>query len=111
MYHIYIISCKRGSGNPEIGGLYTEYDQAIVAYYDILSLNGRISRDKDYFFWDIYKFPSNVSFILDGESWSDTKIQKSSKYRIEFKNGREIIDEYTRITRNKRIESIIDANE
>jgi hypothetical protein len=107
--YIYIIAAKRGGGESEIGGIYTTYDKAIVSYHNILvrDENDQLDPTGNYFFWALYKMPTDVSFILDGVTWSKTKIQKSSKYRIKYTNYKEIIDEYKRITRSDKIKQII----
>lgn len=109
MEYIYIIANKRGAGESEIGGLYTTHALAINAYFDIMTNNrvNKLSRDKNYFGWHLYKFPLDTSFITDDGIWSHTKIQKSSKYRIKFKNHGEVVDELKRVNRSEKIGKII----
>jgi hypothetical protein len=90
MEYIYILSKKRGQGDPEVVSICDSYDKAIIAYHECDNWNTFI-----------YKYPINI--ILDEYE----KIQKSSKYRIKFEDG-ELHQEYLRCKRNEKIETIID---
>ena len=103
--HIYIISTQRGQGLPEIYAFYDNYDDAILNYYDYFKLN-------DYYenfhldFMIIFKFPINER-LCDFSSYSKVKFGKSSKYRIKFKDFKDLKDKYTQIIRKKKLNNII----
>ena len=92
MDYIYIISCQRGQGSPEIQSIWMRYEDAIKTYYE-----GKLN------YHYIYKIPVNQIF---GNSWSDIKLQKSCKYRLKIE-GSELKNEYQKIIRDDKINSLI----
>ena len=102
MEYIYIMACQRGQGGTEIFSMWDSYEKSIIAYYNyhIKDGYGKRQDSSDYWFMYLYKFPVNMDFSTDfcghGGS-SDIKIQKSSKYRIKFKNWGELKKEYTKV--------------
>ncbi len=52
MEYIYIMSCQRGQGSPEIFSIWFSYEKALTAYYEYNIADGfsRRSDDNDYFF-------------------------------------------------------------
>ncbi len=114
MEYIYIISIKRGQAGHEIAGFYTDYDEALMEFHriekrDADDIDWISDRDREYFSWELYKFPTNESFLELDRTYpsSDTKIEKSSKYRVKFYTRGELIDEYNRVSRNVKIKEII----
>jgi len=106
------MSCQRGQGSTEIHYLCTSYQEAIKEYYDYMRMSKSDfleSVNKEYWFMYLYKFPLSVNFAyLNGKNWSETKLSKSSKYRIKFKTWGDLINEYKITNRNKAIDDIID---
>ena len=96
---VYIISCQRGQGLPEIRSVWTDYDDAIVAYCeDLADWNNQD-------FYLLHKFP--VGRFCDPGEWCKEKLGKSSKNRLKFKD-KELKDILKSINRNKRIDNILD---
>ena len=96
---VYIISCQRGQGLPEIRSVWTEYDDAIVAYCeDLADWNNQD-------FYLLHKFP--VGRFCDPGEWCKEKLGKSSKNRLKFKD-KELKDILKSINRNKQIDTILD---
>ena len=81
MEHIYIMSCQRSQGSPEIFSIWDTYEKSIIAYYNYCVDNKSFSFSFNYMF--LYRIPVNQMFC-DNTKWSDVKLQKSSKYRIKF---------------------------
>ena len=95
---VYIISCQRGQGLPEIRSVWTDYDDAIVAYCeDLADWNNQD-------FYLLHKFP--VGRFCDPGEWCKEKLGKSSKNRLKFKD-KELKDILKSINRNKRIDNIL----
>ena len=78
---VYIISCQRGQGLPEIRFVSTDYDDAIVAYCE--DLEEWDNQD----FYLFHKLPFG-RFVEPG-GCSKEKLGKSSKNRIKF-DGKEL---------------------
>ena len=96
---VYIISCQRGQGLPEIRSVWTEYDDAIVAYCeDLADWNNQD-------FYLLHKFP--VGRFCEPGEWCKEKLGKSSKNRLKFKDV-ELKDILKSINRNKQIDTILD---
>tara|TARA_R110000772_G_scaffold55_6_gene324 strand:- start:2752 stop:3114 length:363 start_codon:yes stop_codon:yes gene_type:complete len=107
---VYIMSCQRGQGIPEIHYMCDNYNEAIKAYYDH-QISDQVdfldSPDREYWFMNLYKFPLGVSFRDEGHrSSSRIKISKSSKYRIKFKTYGDLINEYKITNRNQAIDEV-----
>jgi len=77
----YIISCQRGQGLPEIRSVWTDYDDAIVAYCE--DLDDWNNQD----FYLLHKLPIG-RFCGPGEGCKE-KLGKSSKNRLKF-DGKEL---------------------
>ena len=96
---VYIISCQRGQGLPEIRSVWTDYDDAIVAYSeDLADWNNQD-------FYLLHKFP--VGRFCEPGGRSNEKLGKSSKNRLKFKDT-ELKDILKSINRNKQIDNILD---
>lgn len=96
---VYIISCQRGQGLPEIRSVWTEYDDAILAYCeDLANWNNQD-------FYLLHKFP--VGRFCDPGEVCKEKLGKSSKNRLKFKDN-ELKNILKSINRNKRIDKILD---
>lgn len=95
---VYIISCQRGQGLPEIRSVWTDYDDAIVAYCDDLA----DWNNQDFYL--LHKFP--VGRFCDPGEVCKEKLGKSSKNRLKFKD-KELKDILKSINRNKRIDNIL----
>jgi hypothetical protein len=96
---VYVISCQRGQGLPEIRSVWTEYDDAIVAYCeDLADWNNQD-------FYLLHKFP--VGRFCEPGEWCKEKLGKSSKNRLKFKDV-ELKDILKSINRNKQIDTILD---
>ena len=96
---VYIISCQRGQGLPEIRSVWTDYDDAIVAYCE--DLEDWNNQD----FYLLHKFP--VGRFCDPGEWCKEKLGKSSKNRLKFKDN-ELTNILKSINRNKQIDNILD---
>ncbi len=108
---IYIMSCQRGQGLPEIHYICDYYDEAIKAYYTYHLKDNKDflkSRDRNYWFMYLYQFPISKDFKTDGKSWSNIKLGKSCKYRIKFKYWGDLIDEFKMVNRNIKLNELID---
>ena len=95
---IYIISCQRGQGLPEIRSVWTDYDDAILAYCEDLA-----DWDNQDFYL-LHKFP--VGRFCEPGKCSKEKLGKSSKNRLKFKD-KELKDILKSINRNKQIDNIL----
>lgn len=99
----YIISCQRGQGLPEIRSVWTDYDDAIVAYCE--DLDDWDNQD----FYLLHKLPIG-RFCEPGEGCKE-KLGKSSKNRLKF-DGKELnnLRDSILISRNraKQLDKIID---
>jgi hypothetical protein len=73
---VYIISCQRGQGLPEIRSVWTDYDDAIVAYCE--NLEDWNNQD----FYLFHKLP--VGRFCEPGEWCKEKLGKSSKNRLKF---------------------------
>ena len=116
---LYIIFGKRGQKMPEIAASYTDYETAIIEYYKILKEEYEDnsswrnqppfekSRNDGYFFWKLMALPINCSF-MDEDNSTDVQFGAGNKHMIKFKNYGEVIDEYRKCSRNKKIESVIE---
>ena len=107
---IYVIACKRGVGDAEVYSIWNNYEGAIKGYYDV-----NVSERKEYNYngtnhissWVfLYKLPANTDFRTN-RGWSDTKIQKSSQYRMKFKDFYELEDLYIQVGRKGKLERIL----
>ena len=98
---IYIISSQSGAGSAGIYSIWTTYNLAINAYYQCIVVDNNHSFNLDCIF--LYKMPVNEKFC-ENDTWSDIKIQKSSKYRIKFKDFRELDKIYTQVIRTIKID-------
>jgi len=101
---IYIISTQSGQGSPEIFSIWSTYESAIIAYYQVV-ISKEYSHDftlKNYY---LYKMPINEKFCEDNH-WSDIKLQKSCKYRIKFKDYNELKKIYDNTVRKVKIDSL-----
>ena len=78
---VYIISCQRGQGLPEIRSVWTDYDDAIVAYCE--DLDDWDNQD----FYLLHKLP--IGRFCDPGEWCKEKLGKSSKNRLKL-DGREL---------------------
>jgi hypothetical protein len=96
---VYIISCQRGQGLPEIRSVWTDYDDVIVAYCE--DLDDWNNQD----FYLLHKFP--VGRFCDPGEVCKEKLGKSSKNRLKFKD-KELKDILKSINRNKQIDKILD---
>ena len=96
---VYIISCQRGQSLREIRSVWTEYDDAIVAYCE--DLDNWDNQD----FYLLHKFP--VGRFCEPGEWCKEKLGKSSKNRLKFKD-KELKDILKSINRNKQIDKILD---
>lgn len=113
MEYVYIMACQRGQAAHEIHSMWDTYEKAIKEYYEYHIRDDKESSfsrsrqdDDDYWFMYLYKFPVNKIFA-NNKGWSETKLGKSSKYRIKFKNWGELRKEYVVVSRDSKIESII----
>ena len=96
---VYIISCQRGQGLPEIRSVWTDYDDAIVAYCE--DLEDWNNQD----FYLLHKFPVG-RFCEPGEGCKE-KLGKSSKNRLKFEE-KELKNLLKTIRRNRQIDTILD---
>jgi len=110
MEHIYIMSCQRNQGGPEIHSLWTTYESAIMNYYQYL-IDKKYTSDGSLNFMYLYKLPLNEDFKENGNSWSDIKLQKTCKHRVKFKTFKDLENEYTYVLRGKKLERIVDESE
>ena len=95
---VYIISCQRGQALPEIRSVWTDYDDAILAYCEDLA-----DWDNQDFYL-LHKFP--VGRFCDPGEVCKEKLGKSSKNRLKFKD-KELKDILKSINRNKLIDNIL----
>lgn len=77
----YIVSCQRGQGLPEIRSVWTDYDDAIVAYCE--DLDEWDNQD----FYLLHRLP--VGRFCEPGEWCKEKLGKSSKNRLKF-DGKEL---------------------
>ena len=100
---VYIASCQRGQGLPEIRSVYTDYEDAIVAYCEDLA--GWDNQD----FYLLHKLPVG-RFCKTGE-WCKEKLGKSSKNRLKF-DGKDLkrLRDSILLSRNRaaKLDEIID---
>jgi len=101
--YIYILSMQRGQGLPELYSMWNNYDDAIYHYYDFLKINEYNDYIPSYF--NLYKFPVGVKFC-DPSEWSNVKLGRSTKYRIKFKDYKELKNEYKKIIRIKKFNNV-----
>lgn len=109
---IYIMSCQRGQGLPEIHYLCDNYDEAIDIYYKYYLKDDEDflkSPNRNYWFMYLYKLPIGVIFSKNGDlsRASDTKLGRSSEYRIKFNTWGDLINEWKMCNRNSKIDSIL----
>jgi hypothetical protein len=94
---VYIISCQRGQGLPEIRSVWTDYEDAVLAYCE--DLEDWNNQD----FYLFHKLP--VGRFVDPGGWCKEKLGKSSKNRIKFPD----IDKVKKqIVRDRKLSDIID---
>jgi len=84
MSNVYIISCQRGQGLPEIYSMWSTYEKAINAYYDAC-----VEKSHNFSWLYLYEFPLDEKFC-DVTRWSEIKLGKSCKYRMKFKDFNEL---------------------
>jgi hypothetical protein len=96
---VYIISCQRGQRLPEIRSVWTEYDDAIVAYCE--DLDNWDNQD----FYLLHKFP--VGRFCEPGEWGKEKLGKSSKNRLKFEE-KELKNLLKTIRRNRQIDNILE---
>ena len=96
---VYIISCQRVQKLPEIRSVWTDYDDAIVAYCE--DLDDWNNQD----FYLLHKFPVG-RFCEPGEGCKE-KLGKSSKNRLKFEE-KELKNLLKTIRRNRQIDTILD---
>lgn len=96
---VYVVSCQRGQGLPEIRSIWTDYDEAIVAYSE--DLDDWDNQD----FYLLHKLPVG-RFCVPGE-WCKEKLGKSSKNRLKF-DDKELKNLLKSIKRKRQIDSILD---
>jgi len=108
MEYIYIMSCQRGQGAPEIHSVWDSYERAIKEYYEYHIRDGYSDRDdsSEYWFMNLYKIPINQIFANE-DDYSKEKFTKNSKNRIKFKNWGELRKEYQTINRDLKIDEIL----
>lgn len=83
MKYVYIISCQRDTGKlPEIYSIWSNYEKAINAYCDACV-------EKSLSWFQLYEFPLDEEFS-DIKDWSNVKLGKSCKYRMKFKDIKEL---------------------
>ena len=73
---VYIVSCQRGQGLPEIRSVYTDYEDAIVAYCE--DLDDWDNQD----FYLLHRLP--VGRFCEPGEWCKEKLGKSSKNRLKL---------------------------
>lgn len=95
---VYIISCQRGQALPEIRSVWTEYDDAIIAYCE--DLEDWDNQD----FYLLHEFP--VGRFCEPGEWCKEKLGKSSKNRLKFKE-KELKNILKSINRNKNIDIVL----
>lgn len=95
---VYIVSCQRGQALPEIRSVWTDYDDAILAYCE--DLDDWDNQD----FYLLHKFP--VGRFCEPGKWCKEKLGKSSKNRLKFED-KELKNILKSIKRNKQIDTII----
>lgn len=95
---VYIISCQRGQALPEIRSVWTEYDDAIVAYCE--DLDDWDNQD----FYLLHKFP--VGRFCEPGEWCKEKLGKSSKNRLKFED-KELKNILKSAKRNKNIDIVL----
>ncbi len=96
---VYIISCQRGQALPEIRSVWTDYDDAILAYCE--DLDDWDNQD----FYLLHKFP--VGRFCEPGQWCKEKLGKSSKNRLKFED-KELKKLIKSIKRNRQIDEILD---
>ena len=90
---VYIVSCQRGQGLPEIRSVYTDYEDAIVAYCE--DLDEWDNQD----FYLLHKLP--VGRFCDPGEWCKEKLGKSSKNRLKL-DGKELKQQRDSILLSRR---------
>jgi hypothetical protein len=106
MENIYIISCQRGQGAPEIHSIWNSYELAIKEYYEYHVRDGYGKSDESEFrFMYLYEIPANQVFA-DKNVWSNEKFTKSSKHRMKFKNWGDLKKEYKTVSRDLKLTEI-----
>ena len=100
---VYIASCQRGQGLPEIRSVWTDYEDAIVAYCE--DLDDWDNQD----FYLLHKLP--VGRFCDPGEVCKEKLGKSSKNRLKF-DGKELrrLRDSILLSRNRsaKLDEIID---
>ena len=96
---VYVISCQRGQALPEIRSVWTDYDDAILAYCeDLVDWNNQD-------FYLLHKLP--VGRFCEPGQWCKEKLGKSSKNRLKFED-KELKNILKSINRNRQIDEILD---
>lgn len=96
---VYIISCQRGQALPEIRSVWTDHDDAILAYCE--DLEDWNNQD----FYLLHKLP--VGRFCKPDEWCKEKLGKSSKNRMKFED-KELKNILKSIKRNRQIDEILD---
>lgn len=106
MEYIYIMSCQRGGGAPEIHSIWSTYEAAIKEYYEYHIKDGyeKSGDDSQFWFMYLYKIPVNERFAV-GNEWSKEKLTKSSKHRLKLKWG-DVKKEWSLISRDEKLAQI-----
>lgn len=101
---VYIISCQRGQGLPEIRSVWTEYDDAIIAYCEELDdwPSNEAWNNQDFYL--LHKFP--VGRFCEPGEWCNEKLGKSSKNRLKF-DDKELKNILKSVKRNKNIDEVL----
>lgn len=89
MGYVYIMSCQRSQGSPEIYSIWDTYECAIIDYYEYFVKSKYSNLD----FMYLFKIPLNQSFSENG-IWSNIKLQKTCMYRLKFKSMSDLKTEY-----------------
>lgn len=100
MKYVYIISCQRGQGLPEIYSMWSTYEKAIIAYSECCDSSFDLK------FKMLYEFPLDELYC-DVKSWSNIKLGKSCKYRIKkFKSLEELRSEAFSLKRDVKLDEL-----
>jgi hypothetical protein len=96
MDYIYIINEQRTRTLDTLHGIWTNYPDAIKAYYELNHIGGGSGKHIRQLF---FKFPANQII--------DEKFGKSSEYRVVFKDYEELELEYKKTNRISKINDIL----
>ena len=106
----YILTKQETKMIPKIYSFWNTYEEAVIAFHDyhLKHSSGFADNNNNRKFFDIelYKFPVGMDLSY-GKSSSDTKLGKSSEYRVKFKDWNELKQEYKSVNRNFQIDSLV----